>query len=459
MQDHNELANDARHEPESAALEVSFGTPRETFYRTASMLEPTTDDELIEIVNEATVNGQKIIPTGGGHHAYVGVPPDGELVVVSMRKFNKILRYEPNDFTVGAQAGVPLGELRRTLAANRQEIPVDISGSAPGTLGGWISMGFPGPRQSRHGLLRNYLIGAHGLRAGRPPQRYKTGGMVVKNVAGYDVGKFLIGTLGTTGFILEANFKLRPLPEQRSLRLATFDDRRDAWLFVRALRRARLEPAVVQVLGGSAAARLADRIQPLDPEGNWVLWSFEGNDAQVRWQEREADRLLMERPPTEVRKTTAVEEAKIFDLVCEFFEPTPLGDPAANLPDDLGIVRLAVLPETVRDIEKAVHDSLGTGKYDLSTLADGLTGLLTIRWTIDNSRVCEPLEDLQNLIQSRRGTGYLLYLPYANRQRFPRYRLHSDPSAALANRMRRVFDPDDLFSPSRVLGKGTTAVE
>src|SRR5262245_27222503 len=88
----------------------------------ASVVVPGSHEELLDIVRHAAARKTPLIPSGEGAHAYLGNPPPPGSLVVSLRGMRKVLRYEPADFTVGAQAGFPLHELREILEKNGQEI-------------------------------------------------------------------------------------------------------------------------------------------------------------------------------------------------------------------------------------------------------------------------------------------------------------------------------------------------
>ena len=111
-------------------------TPLEaSFYGEAvRVLTPATCDELQDVIRFAEEQKLPLIPAGLGTHAYLGNPPASEGLVVSMREFHRVLRYEPGDFTVGVEAGVRLTELRETLRQNNQEVIVDFPLKAHGTM-------------------------------------------------------------------------------------------------------------------------------------------------------------------------------------------------------------------------------------------------------------------------------------------------------------------------------------
>ncbi len=413
------------------------------FYGDGDVLTPESAGELIEVVREAHARRTVLIPEGAGRHAYLGVPPEENPVVVSTRKLKRILRYEPDDFTIGVEAGLPLVELGETLARNRQEIPIDFSSRTRGTVGGWVAAGFPGPRAGHHGGLRNYVIGALGLRGGDRPSLFKTGGMVVKNVAGYDVGKFLIGSLGTAGVILETNFKVRARPDRRSLRLAGFRSRKDAWSFARRLREPVSRPVLLLVFGGEAGAVLKSVVPGLTAQLHWVVWSFEGNASQVQWQDARVEEILREGAPAERVDPGAEQVEEVRDALYEFSEPdreTP--------PQELGIARLGVLPTEAANLELGIFGLPESQRAAFATLTDMLTGLIILRWRLAADALEGLLGRLRALVTARRATGALLYLPPTARRDWP-FSLVADPAAPLAEKIRRVFDTENLFCPGR----------
>ncbi len=413
------------------------------FYGDGDVLTPESSDELIDVIRESHSRRKVLIPEGAGSHAYLGVPPEEEAVVVSTRKMKQILRYKPDDFTIGVQTGLPLVELGETLARNRQEIPIDFSSRSRGTVGGWIAAGFPGSRAAHHGNLRNYVIGALGLRGGERPSLFKTGGMVVKNVAGYDVGKFLIGSLGTAGVILETNFKVRALPDRRSLRLARFSDRKEAWSFARRLREPSYRPVLLLVFGGEATDLLKGAVPGLTSRDHWVAWSFEGNASQVQWQDSQVDAILDDQAPAERLDLQEDQVAAMRDALCELAEPDH-----EKPPEELGIARLGVLPTEAEDFESGIFGLPESGRAAFATVTDVLTGLIIIRWRITADALEGLLSGLRNLATARQATSAILYLPPAVRRDWP-FSLVADPAAPLAEKIRRVFDPENLFCPGR----------
>lgn len=420
----------------ATALEAAFYGER------AERLSPVSYEELADVVRYAEQNAVACVPSGRGTHAYLGRPPDedGPLFSVSTEQFSSVLRYEPGDFTVGVQSGLSLAELRSVLEGNRQEIPVDFPKSATGTVGGLVAAGFPGPRRAYHGSVASSVLGIRGMRGGG--RIYRAGGMVVKNVAGYEVEQFLCGSLGTAGVILEVNFRLRQLPQRRSGSLGAFRDSRQAWGFARALRRT--EPVALATLNGGAAAHLRQSIGVGESGSYEVAWFFEGSSATVKWLEGEAEKLIPEHSPD---SWTALPEEQV-EAVFEFL--TAFGEPLEAPERAEGIVRISVLPGEAAKVADGLeallqhHPSLRP-----QIVSDVLAGQVQVRWEGPDDELDGPLKTLPEFVSQAGAGGWLIYLSPTLRRRWP-YLLTEDPSRALAAKVRDVFDPAGIFCPGRI---------
>ncbi len=124
---------------------------------------------------------------------------------------NGVLAYTPEDMTVTVESGMTLSDLQTVLAPHRQWVPLDPPNPANCSLEQLLSENLSGPRRCGYGTVRDHVIGLRAILA--DGREIHSGGNVVKNVAGYDVHKLLIGARGALGIIVEVTFKLLPLPE------------------------------------------------------------------------------------------------------------------------------------------------------------------------------------------------------------------------------------------------------
>ena len=211
---------------------------------------------LLRLANESRL---AVIPRGGGGALAAGMPPDRLDVILETRRLNALTLHEPADLVAGAQAGMTLEALNRTLAEHGQMLPLDAPNPGRTTLGGLLSADVSGPRRGFYGAARDRVIG---LKVLDPSGTHiKGGGRVVKNVAGYDIPKLFIGAHGTLGLITEATFKLAPLPAARSAIVGAFSQIGPALDAALAIIKSGLRPAALDLLNGAAYRAAAKRVQ------------------------------------------------------------------------------------------------------------------------------------------------------------------------------------------------------
>ncbi len=176
---------------------------------------PATNEEASALLAVATEHGLAVVPRGSGTAVSWGPPPRRCDLVIDTLRLDQVLEHAAGDLVVRAAAGVTMAQLDGVLAAAGQQLAVDAPprgggrGASP-TVGGLLATGAAGPRRLRYGTPRDLVIGVTVVRADGTVT--KSGGKVVKNVAGYDLAKLYSGSCGTLGLITEAIFRLHPLP-------------------------------------------------------------------------------------------------------------------------------------------------------------------------------------------------------------------------------------------------------
>jgi len=174
----------------------------------AFVASPSSTAEAAALLRAAAEAGLAVVPRGAGTGFSWGAPPSRCDLVVDLRSMDQILEHAAGDLVARVQAGATIGQLSVALAAAGQQLALDAPAEA--TVGGVVATGTAGPRRFRYGAPRDLLIGITVVRADGVVAR--SGGKVVKNVAGYDLGKLFAGSQGTLGLITEATFRLHPLP-------------------------------------------------------------------------------------------------------------------------------------------------------------------------------------------------------------------------------------------------------
>lgn len=175
-------------------------------------------DELISRIRDAASRKVPLRIRGGGTKDFLGERLEGE--VLETAGLRGIVSYEPSELVVTVRAGTPLAELEATLAEQGQCLAFEPPHFGAGaTVGGMVAAGLSGPSRASAGPVRDYVLGLQ-LVNGRG-ELLTFGGQVMKNVAGYDVSRLMVGAFGTLGLIAEVSLKVLPVaPAEATLRFA-----------------------------------------------------------------------------------------------------------------------------------------------------------------------------------------------------------------------------------------------
>lgn len=222
---------------------------------------PESEDQASMLLRITSEYGLNVAPVGGATQLSLGNIPEEIDVAISSERLDQVLDYSPKDMVLSVQAGVTLAQVQALLVEHGQQLPIDPLTSDGATIGGLVATGVSGPMRALYGGLRDLTIGLHTVYPNG--NIVKAGGKVVKNVAGYDMTKLFIGSLGSLAFITEAAFKVRPIPEHVELCLLAGSAKQVEQLSVQLIH-SHLIPARMEALSGG----LTELEQPNRP---WVL--------------------------------------------------------------------------------------------------------------------------------------------------------------------------------------------
>jgi glycolate oxidase FAD binding subunit len=387
-------------------------------------------DELPDLVRHLHRAGTPWLPAGLASRLEWGPPLREPCQALSVAGLGRIVEHNPGDFTITVEAGAPLGEVQRILAAHGQWLAVDLPwGSHPladpsgprggGSIGGLVARGLAGGYRQRYLGLRDQLIGVALLRADGTAA--KAGGRVVKNVAGYDLMRLLAGSWGSLALITEVSLRTLPLPPHRAglllrgdlealaalsdaLRRSTLAPERIDWWNAALSREARLEaaPALLVTLASVEAHCLQDQLN--------AVAALSGLPAR-RLSAVEVEALL--------------QEGRGGDL---------------NRPAPAWLLRVGVNPSaTPRLLEAGVAEGLN--------LELGAGSGLGMAWS-EAPLPAETVERLRTRCQEL--GGFLTVLLQPAEARLAAWR--DAPAKALIEAVKRQFDPKGQLAPGRLPG-------
>jgi glycolate oxidase FAD binding subunit len=327
---------------------------------------PASVDQLSAAVRAASQTGATVIPWGGGTRISLGFPPRAADLVVQTERLSEITEYEPADLTVTVQAGMHLADLQARLSAEGQMLALDPAAADRATIGGLIAANASGPLRLLYGTARDLVIGTRVVNADGVVS--KAGGRVVKNVAGYDLNKLYVGSLGTVGVIVELSFKLHPLPQAQGMLLASFASADDAAAAIGTLMRSPLGPAAIELLDASAAAGLPGS-PPVEDDGVLLVVAATGFEKAVQRQIDDVNGLCQR-----AAETTAVREANTLDglwsALREFSDPSSAG---------IALLKLAVPPSRAAAATTTARDVAREVGFTPSTQAHAGSGVVYLK--------------------------------------------------------------------------------
>ncbi len=383
------------------------------------VIEPGSPQEIASVLETATRAGLRVIPRGGATKMDWGNPPrDGELII-STRRLNRVLEHAWGDMTATVEAGCTFTQLQQTLAEHGQRVALDPLWPDRATVGGILATNDSGSLRTRFGALRDLIIGvtlalADGTLA-------KSGGKVVKNVAGYDLPKLATGSLGTLGIITQAIFRLHPVPpETRSLSFSSHDNAAMNGLVLKILD-STLIPTGMQVRAGDSFLPEVD----LRFEGTAT-----GCEAQIEQTSRIASGARRIESSADVWNAPATlwsgaEPA----VVCKF----------TLLPADLG-----AFCDKVTRVSERLHLS-----WRLVAQAAGV-GQLRLEGT-ESAALLVAIRDLLERLESSRGSLAVLRCPLEVKRKADVWGNAGD-ALQLMRDIKSQFDPAGRLNPGRFIG-------
>jgi glycolate oxidase FAD binding subunit len=418
-----------------------------------AVLKPCSAEEVVEIVGFAVAEKLALVACGSRSKLELGMPPQRYDLALDMTDLRKIAHYDPGDLTVSVDAGMPLGELAKALAAKHQFLPLAVPCGAMTTAGGAIASGIDSTLCQQYGTARDFLIGAEFVDG--TGKLCKSGGRVVKNVTGYDLHKLLIGSLGTLGVITRLNFRTYPLPELRGAFLAAFPALDGALDYHGSLLKSGLPFSNVELFDAKFAGRLAENldqsgsvVQESLAAGGWNVYaSFEGNAAVMERIERE----LRERSAPAPRRHTLDPQRweSLNGSLRDAFDWLRHATPGVTL---LRIALPQFVSGDIADLQQLAKRPPLTTAFALRACNVAYLALLADSEDAQTNTVLERcVSELCSRVEAKKGSATILHASLRLKDRVSAWGTKR-ADFPLMKSVKQAFDQNNIFAPGRFVG-------
>jgi len=400
-------------------------------------VRPTTEQEIADLISFANSNGKKVIIEGGGTKKGFGGQVEYAGICLSLRDYKGIVEHNPGDMTITLKAGTPYMEIQEYLAGYNQMISLDPFANRQTSIGGVIAANDSGPKRLGYGSARDVVIG---MRLVYPDGRIiRAGGKVVKNVAGYDMNKLFIGSMGTLAVVSEITLKLRPLANYQSLVLISFPEGNLEVIkqFVVNVLDSLMEPVTLELLSPTLAAKLTGQREYT------VAVHFEDVESSVHYQTSYLKNLQPEGGTISILQQ---EDAQLFwNAFYELYPGLHAEDMTKSAAVKVGLENMDVL-ELLEVTEKLDSDQL-------EILAHGGLGhgIGQVYLYGEYDRILSAIYEIRKHTSAKGGYAVVKHLPFSERLKINIWDVNPSYFFLLKNIKAKV-DPNNVLNEKRYVG-------
>jgi glycolate oxidase FAD binding subunit len=420
-----------------------------------AVVKPAQAEEVAAVVRFTAAEKLSVVCCGSRTKLEMGIPPQRYDVALDISGLVQIAHYDPADLTLSVDAGLPLAELSKLLAAQNQFLPLAVPCFDSSTIGGTVASGIDSTLRLQYGTARDLLIGAEFVDG--TGRLCRSGGRVVKNVTGYDLHKLLIGSLGTLAAITRLNFRTHPLPEVRGGFVASFSSPDSALAFRRELLDSGLPFMGVELFdsqfGGLVSEKLKESNAPnntLVPNEEWNVYAaFGGNEALVLRFQRELRERATQHSAIHAELLDDASNQEWSGVLQETFDWLRRAAP------NVALLRIAKQYFTPADLAEFIGASSQADFRTALLLSGSGTALLALLCGNDEepqrNALASSVAELFSCVNAARATATILYAPDWLKARCSVWG-PLRPDFPLMQRVKASFDPQNIFSPGRFVG-------
>ena len=406
---------------------------------------PATAEEVAAVLAAAARQDAAVIPWGGGANMATGNQPKRYDVALDVTRLNQVVQHEPADLTIAVQGGIRIQELQDHLARSGQYLPLDPPSPQTVTVGGMLAANAGGPWRHAYGWPRDWTLGLKVALADGSVT--KAGGRVVKNVAGYGMTKLYLGSFGTLGVIVEAAFKVTPLPEASATAVAFFDSADAAAAAGLVIHKRNLGIRSL-TLASPSAGHLFVSVGIEPPAGAWaVVLAAAGVSAAVERSLAEAEALCKEAGAS-LQRLPEDDGSALWERLRGLLLPPKDGEHL--------LARTGVVPSQVAAFLNAIESVArqhGLGAQVISHI--GLGSVYSL-WQSDKRDLDEEgaklVASLRSAAASHGGAAIIEGCPAALKSQID---VWGEPRGGLPlmRRIKEQLDPKGTLSPGRFVGR------
>jgi glycolate oxidase FAD binding subunit len=416
--------------------------------RPSAAAAPASVEELAEIVRCAAAERLALVACGGRTKLSMGMPPERFDIALSTARLNRVLAYDPGDLTLGVEAGIGVAALNAQLAEKGQMLPLLVTFYERATIGGVVAANSSSPLRHAFGGPRDYLLGMEFVTG--EGVRTKSGGRVVKSVAGYDIHKLMIGSLGTLAVITRVNFKTFPLPPAQRTFVASFNAPEPALALCRAVAQSPLQPWLMEVVDPAAATIVSSAAYRL-PAGHWcVVMAACGKTSVVERHAADLPVIAEHAQAAGFAALSDAEKTSLLGRIREFARHARDVSPAATL------FRISVLPAQMHRLLLLARQSAEENQLPLAALvrASGFATIALLPVAKDPETLRRLSAAAKELYRASEDCGARAIMEYCPTELKREINIWGPPRAdlALMRNLKNEFDPRGILSPGRFYG-------
>ena len=403
------------------------------------IVTPKSAQEIANVLQLANEHGMSTLARGGGSRMHVGAIPEPFDMLIEIGQLTRLLEHEAPDLTCQVETGITLADLQARLATKGQWLPLDPPDAAQATIGGILASNVSGPKRLRYGTARDLVIGLQVVQANGEIAR--SGGRVVKNVAGYDLNKLYIGSLGTLGVIVEANFKLQPIPANERTLLLTFANCQDIMQTVIAIQGSLLTPSAMELVDSGAASDISDFFgMSLPTNGYTLALDFEGSLVTIERQVDEARLIARTHNALLGDDLAGDEQTRFWNAIREHLHGSVT-------------CKAAILVSHMANYLQKLSEVCRRHELESAVIAHAGNGILYIELRPGDAtpRLVEAIAELRRQAQEARGSLVVERCPVDLKRRV---NVWGEPGSnfRLMQRLKQQFDPKGTFVKGRFVG-------